>query len=210
MSELCADNRVLTGMKTKIQTQQIRNFRYLIMWCGLLLTGLLLSVAQSVSAAGIETAQLSAEQRAHISELPSILTAEQTITDDIPFDDRVVVVTFFASWCPPCLDEFKALNAIKNKLGTDNITIVALNVFEEFDDNDEVRMAKFLDNTQPEFRVLEGTDESRELFGGINRIPTLLVYDRTGNMAFNFVHKRGAKKQSVDESELLGAIEPLL
>ena len=41
MSELSADNRVLTGMKTKIQTQQIRNYRYLIMWCGLLLTCLL-------------------------------------------------------------------------------------------------------------------------------------------------------------------------
>ena len=144
MSELSADNRVLTGMKTKIQTQQIRNFRYLIMWCGLLLTGLLLSVAQSVSAAGIETAQLSAEQRAHISELPSILTAEQTITDDIPFDDRVVVVTFFASWCPPCLKEMPYLEAI-HRDGVDGVQIVAVNLYydQPVDVHDYIKREKF-------------------------------------------------------------------
>lgn len=200
-------------MKTKIQAVQLTRLRWRIMWVGLLLAGLLISVSQGVFAAGQSVAgkaQLSLEQKSHISDLPSILSADRTITDDIPFDDRVVVVTFFASWCPPCLDEFKALNIINRKLGTDNVTIIALNVFEEFDNNDEARMVKFLQNTQPEFRVLKGSEESRKLFGGVNRIPTLLVFDRAGNMAFNFVHKRGARKQSVDESELLGAIQPLL
>jgi len=85
-----------------------------------------------------------------------------------------------------------------------------VNVFEEFDDNDEVRMEKFLQTTQPEFAVLKGTVQSREMFGNIRRIPTLLVFDREGNLAFDFVHAQGATKQSVDSEELLGAIRPLL
>lgn len=182
----------------------------------LLLLLLLQIVMQPVSAAG--TTELSLEQKAHIHQLPSIKPVAtdsendlaESGADSISLEDRVVVVTFFASWCPPCLDEFRALNAVKRKLGEDNLTIVALNVFEAFDDNDDVRMAKFLDNTQPEFHVLEGNVESRELFGGINRIPTLFVYDRAGKLVFDFVHKRGATKQSAEVSELMEAIQPLI
>ena len=121
-------------------------------------------------------------------------------------------MTFFASWCPPCLKEFAALNAIQNKLGEDKLTIVAVNVFEEFDNNDEARMANFLQTTQPEFLVLEGTDLSRELFGNIRRIPTLLVFDQSGDLAFDFIHAQGAsaEEQTVDDEELLNVIQPLI
>jgi len=132
----------------------------------------------------------------HLNGLDSLIDQ----TSEITTDDRVVVVTFFASWCPPCLHEFKALNEITNQLDKDKFTVVAVNVFEEFDDNDEVRMEKFF-----EFAVLKGTVQSREMFGNIRRIPTLLVFDREGNLAFDFVHAQGATKQSVDSEELLGS-----
>ncbi len=180
-----------------------------------LLLAVLLSVLQTLSAseeAVADPLELRVAQKHHISLLPDLLAENSGdhTDDDIQFEDRVVVVTFFASWCPPCLDEFKALNVISSEFGPDNITVVALNVFEEFDDNDEARMQAFLQNTQPEFTVLKGNKDTRELFGGIKRIPTLLVFDRSGRQAFNFVHQRGAEKQSVDASELLDAIRPLI
>ncbi len=196
-------------MNTKNKAVQAKTIRAEVLFLFLLLGGLAIPVMQSAFASE-QKITLSASQKSHINQLSSILPADQQVGGEAQFEDRVTVVTFFASWCPPCLDEFKALNAINSQLGTDNITIVALNVFEEFDDNDEVRMAKFLQTTQPEFRVLEGTEESRQLFGGVNRIPTLFVYDRSGELAFNFVHKRGASKQSVEANELLNAIKPLI
>jgi len=149
------------------------------------------------------------ELKDHLNTLDRLVDIEAQ-ADGVTVDDRVVVVTFFASWCPPCLHEFKALNEITDQLDKDKFSVVAVNVFEEFDDNDEARMAKFLDTTQPEFAVLKGTVQSREMFGDIRRIPTLLVFDREGKLAFDFVHARGATKQSVDAEELLGAIRPLL
>ena len=155
--------------------------------------------------------ELRQELKDHLHTLDTIVDRTDS-GDNIPLEDRVVVVTFFASWCPPCLKEFAALNSILNKLGEDNVTIVAVNVFEEFDNNDATRMVNFLDTTQPEFMVLKGTDVSRELFGNINRIPTLLVFDQSGDLAFNFIHAQGADKhsQTVGDEELLGVITPLL
>jgi len=58
--------------------------------------------------------------------------------------------------------------------------------------------------------VVKGTEQSKKLFGDINRIPTLIVFDKNGNEAFNFIHARGATKRSVDSTELLDAIRPHL
>ena len=174
-----------------------------------ILTLLLTSVTSTA-----EGADLSTKLKDHLHTLDALVPQDE-ITDggrNIPLDDRVVVVTFFASWCPPCLKEFAALNAVLKTVGQDNVTVVAVNVFEEFDNNDETRMANFLETTKPEFLVLKGTDLSRELYGNIKRIPTLLIFDRAGDLAFNFIHAKGAAAgdQAVDDEELLNVIQPLL
>lgn len=146
--------------------------------------------------------------RQHLLSLDTIVPA--TAVERLALKQGVVVVTFFASWCPPCKAEFAALNDVQKQLAGGPVTIVAVNVFEAFDDQDEIRMERFLNATDPQFHVVKGTAETRALFGNVNRIPTLLAFDATGKLAFNFVHARGADKMSVDSTELLAAIRPLL
>jgi len=180
-------------------------FPYVVLIIALLMC---LSFGLSTRAFGTDEVVLNNDLRDHLYSLDSLLSP----VSDTPVNlqDRVVVVTFFASWCPPCRDEFKALNELQRQLEHRPFSIVAINVFEEFDDNDEMRMSQFLQETNPRFPVLSGTEATRNFFGGVSRIPTLFVFDQTGSQAFSFIHARGATKMSVDTSELYREIEPLL
>lgn len=127
-----------------------------------------------------------------------------------PTDGKIVIVTFFASWCPPCRWEFKSLNALRQKYGEEELSIIAVNWFEDWDKrNMDRRMKRFLKATKPRFPLVAGHEELIAKFGGISRIPTLFVFDRSGREVYSFVHLEGATKMHAGEEELVNVIESL-
>jgi len=126
---------------------------------------------------------------------------------------RGLVIAFFASWCPPCRPEFGELNKLRRMFSTDEVNIVAINLFEDyFADKNGVRMKRFLGNTQPEFAVLQAKNDTiiRQTFGGVDRIPTVYVYDLTGNPVYTFIHQEGASKMHVTAKEIASHIGSFL
>lgn len=123
---------------------------------------------------------------------------------------KIVIVTFFASWCPPCKWEFQSLNTLRKTYGEDELAIVAVNWFEEWGDSaGGKRMERFLTSTKPNFPVISGTNPVIGKFGGIDRIPTLFIFDRRGREAYSFIHLQGAKKMHAGTEELINVIETL-
>ncbi|MEM7124051.1 MAG: TlpA disulfide reductase family protein [Pseudomonadota bacterium] len=127
-------------------------------------------------------------------------------------DGKVVVVTFFASWCPPCHTEFTHLNELYEAYHDQGVEIIAINRFEQagrFEDGGE-RLAAFIATYEPAFSVVAGNDAVAAAFGNVARIPTVLVFDRDGASALHFIHVRDSGVTNPKPEEVIAAIQSSL
>ena len=91
---------------------------------------------------------------------------------------RVVLLSFWATWCAPCIAELPTLIAVRSSLGEDAISILA--VSEDRGGKDEVE--KFASHHPELASILTALDSGRRVAKalGIGAIPTTILIDRQG------------------------------
>ncbi len=175
---------------------------------GVLLSALAASIAGFPRPARAAAPVMDAALRAGMAELP-LLRGARFGADDLV--DRVVVVNFFASWCPPCRPEMAHLNTLVSETEPERLLVIGVNLFENFGGRTgDAALNRFLDQTRPAFPIVRGDDAVAATFDDVDRIPTVFIFDRSGRLATRFVHERGAAKTHLDLDELRAAVNPLL
>lgn len=98
------------------------------------------------------------------------------------FRGKVVVLNFWASWCPPCRSEMPELQSLDNdfKKG-ENAVFLAINLADGVRETEE-KAAKFLKDNAYTFTNLIDEDTTFSGSLGITSIPTTIIIDRAGHL----------------------------
>jgi thiol-disulfide isomerase/thioredoxin len=110
---------------------------------------------------------------------------------------KVVVLDFWATYCPPCIEEIPHLNALQAKYGAENLEIVGLHVGGP---DDRPRVPAFLEKVKINYSL--ATPEEAMVafvFSETDLIPQTLVLDRSGNLAKKFVGFDENVKKDLDK-----------
>ncbi|MDI6401936.1 TlpA disulfide reductase family protein [Balneolaceae bacterium ANBcel3] len=96
------------------------------------------------------------------------------------FHGQIVVLNFWATWCPPCRKEVPSLIRLQNSFPED-LQVIGISLDEPSALQQVVHFQKEFDVTYP--IVLDDGDVN-ELYGPLSVIPTTYIIDKKGNIAW--------------------------
>src|SRR5271163_150484 len=114
---------------------------------------------------------------------------------------KVVIVNFWATWCPPCREEMPALDAFYRRHHGDGLAMIGVSTDRPHDRSDVVKVMQTLS-----YPVAIMDDATVNDFGPPNVLPTTFVVDSSGILRAQFT----PDQTPVTEKTLSDAVLPLL
>ncbi len=94
------------------------------------------------------------------------------------FKGKVVVIDFWATWCPPCRKEIPDYIALQKKYAERGLVILGFSM----DEGPASDVKAFGVKMKVNYPLLMADGAVAEAFGGIEGLPTAFVIDREGNI----------------------------
>jgi len=90
---------------------------------------------------------------------------------------KVVLIDFWATWCQPCKKEMPGYQKLVDRYGSRGFAVIGFKFDTMTDTEDPVLFAKKLGVRYP---LAVAADDLKQKFGGIEGLPTTMLYDRHG------------------------------
>jgi thiol-disulfide isomerase/thioredoxin len=116
--------------------------------------------------------------------------------DSADLRGKVVLIDFWATWCQPCKKEMPGYQKLLDRYGSRGIAVVGFKFDTMRDMEDPVQFAKRIGVRYP---LAVAADDLKQKFGGIEGLPTTLLYDRDGILRNKVI---GFEYTDIIESEL--------
>ncbi len=115
--------------------------------------------------------------------------------------DKVMVINFWATWCPPCLKEIPQFVKLQEELSENDIQFIGIAV------EDAEPVIEFLRDHSINYPILIGGDAgislSQQLGNIVNAVPFTLIVNREGQIVFRHPGELSREK-------LLQELKPLI
>ena len=97
------------------------------------------------------------------------------------YQGKVVVLNFWATWCPPCVKELPSLNRLQQQFSKDDLVVLGVNMSEGADE-----VADFLDKFTVDYPNLIDAKEQVAKTWKLRAFPTTLVIDQKGAIRLGY------------------------
>lgn len=110
--------------------------------------------------------------------LPDLTGKIQDLKD---YRGKVVLLNFWATWCPPCIKEIPSLNNLQKQFSKDEFIVLSVDVGEELKD-----IQTFLEHVPAEYPVLVDTSSSLTEAWQLQAFPSTYIIDRQGRLRYQY------------------------
>jgi thiol-disulfide isomerase/thioredoxin len=116
-------------------------------------------------------------------------------------NDKIILLNFFATWCPPCKAEIPHLINLQKKYH-DKLKIISV-LLE--DDKPDSEIQSFIDYNHINYTITNDTNNFKlsNLLGGIQSIPFMILYDKQGRVITHYI---GIIPEEMIDSDIKKAI----
>ena len=115
------------------------------------------------------------------------------------FSGKVVILNFWATWCPPCTEEIPTLVEIQKEYGSKGVVVVGVSV----DEGGPAIVRSFLKQNRLNYPVVLASRMVTDVYDSTGAIPTTYLIDRSGKVAH-------VQLGEIDKAQLEKQLKPLL
>ena len=155
-------------------------FRYIFLAIGLLMAVMACKQTEQ-DTRGVGTPAIGERMQMASFKLPSL--TDKSIIDSKQLDGKVLLVTFFATWCPPCIQEIPSLVALQDSFKSKGFSVVAFSV----DEGELAPLKKLIDKYGINYPVLLAEPFVTKSFGGVSGIPVTFLVNRKGQIVKKYL-----------------------
>lgn len=117
------------------------------------------------------------------SEAPDFIVQDSDRKVELrDYRGKIVVLNFWATWCPPCVEEMPSLVQLQQRFKAKGVTVLAVSV-----DADGDAYHRFLTDHKIDFLTVRDADQKSNNLYGTFKFPETYIIDRNGIVRRKFI-----------------------